>query len=186
MFYIAKKNNLLIGIKMAEIENAQGGERNIRNPDGRREVEKSVTYRNRFELAIKVMYGEFFGLPLMQLYARTVEDCEIEELANAIELLESFHGFCAKKVADALREIYYKGLIMTASFGREDSPVLYVFLPYWTFQSKKKFSGKDRKFTPQEKRVMMMQISEILLETEPDEITPYNEGIRAWWTWWND
>ena len=147
-------------------------------------MEKTITYKNRFELAVKVMYGEFFGLPLMQLYARTVEDSEIEELANAIELLEQFHCFCAKKVADALREMYYEGLIMTASFGREESPVLYVSLPYWTLQSKKKFDGERRKFTPQEKRVMTMRIFEILLETEPDEIGPHNDGIRAWWTWW--
>ena len=80
--------------------------------------------------------------------------------------------------------MYYEGLIMSASFGREESPVLYVFLPYWTSQSKKKFNGERRKFTPQEKRVMTMRIFEILLETEPNEIGPHNDGIRAWWTWW--
>jgi len=147
-------------------------------------MEKTITYKNGFELAVKVMYGEYFGLPLMQLHARTVETSEIEELASAIELLEPFHLFCAKKVADALRKMYNEGLIMTASFGREDSPVLYVSVPYWTTQRKEGLDKGARRFTPEERKAMTMRVFEILLEVEPDELGPYHKNIRAWWTCW--
>jgi len=140
-----------------------------------------ITYKNGFELAIKVMYGEDFGLPPMLLDARIEETREIEELANAIELIESYNNFRGKAVADALREMHNEGLIMSAAFGRENSPVLYVTVPYWTQQRTKSTDEEARRFTPEERKAMVRRIIAILQKVEPDELGLYYEKIRAWW-----
>ena len=140
-----------------------------------------ITYKNGFELAVKVMYAEDFGLPPMLLDARIEETKEIEELASAIELIESYNNFRGKAVADALREMHNEGLIMSAAFGRENSPVLYVTVPYWTQQRTKSTDEEERRFTPEERKAMTLRIFAILQKVEPDELGLHYEKIRAWW-----
>jgi hypothetical protein len=143
-----------------------------------------LAYKNSLELAIRVIYGDVFGLPVRLLHAKTDETIKIEELANAIELVESYNKFSGKKVADTLRKMHDEGLIMSAKFGREFSPVLYVTIPFWTNQSTKHVHDKDkRRLSPGERESMRQRIVEILQEAMPDELGGGHHGweIRAWW-----
>jgi len=140
-----------------------------------------VEYKSGIELAIKVIFGEDFGLPVRLLSAK-VETREIEELANAIELIESYNNFEGEAVANALRQMHNEGLIMEAGFGREQSPVLYITPPFWTHQRTKP-SKERRQFTEQERNAMFRRIFEILEKTNPDELDlVYGDyQVRAWW-----
>jgi len=141
-----------------------------------------IPCKNGFELAVKVIYGDLFGLPTRLLVARTEETREIEELASAIELIESYNEFRGDNVANALRKMHDEGLIMSAEFGREFSPVLYVTIPYWTTQRTKNLDEDERKFSPGERESMRQRIVEILQEAKPDELGGYHDwGVRAWW-----
>ena len=70
---------------------------------------------------------------------------------------------------------------MSAAFGRENSPVLYVAVLYWTQQRTKSVAEEARRFTPEERKTMMLRIIAILQKVEPDELGLYYEKIRAWW-----
>jgi len=141
-----------------------------------------VEYTSGMELAVKVIFGEDFGLPVRLLNATTEDTKEIEELARAIEMIESYNDFRGKEVAEALRQLHEEGLIMSARFGREQSPVLYVTIPFHTHQRTKKLSRERRQFTVQERNAMFRRILEILDMTNPTELGPVlDEEVRAWW-----
>ena len=141
-----------------------------------------VEYRNGMELALKVIYGEDFGLPTRLLNAVTEETKDIEGLASTIETIETYNDFRGKVVAEALRQLHDEGLIMGARFGREQSPVLYVSVPFWTHQRTKQFGEEKRKFTSEERGEMIQRIFWILRKTMPDELGITEDyEVRAWW-----
>ena len=133
-----------------------------------------VEYTSGMELAVKVIFGEDFGLPVRLLNATTEDTKEIEELASAIELIQEYNSFRGREVADALRELHRENLISSARFGRERSPVLYVSIPF--------HNEERRPLTVQERTAMLRRILEILEVTNPTELGPVlDEEVRAWW-----
>jgi hypothetical protein len=157
------------------------------------EVEKKLleatNSNNPYEFAIKLIYGDLFDLPIRITNAIVMAYGKegVENLINAIELIESYNNFKGKELAKVLRELHNKGLIMDLGFGREDSPVVYVKPPYWTHQASN-YQGEPedtRRITDEERKEMFKEIMEKLNELSPDEIYIKDAStfpkVRAWW-----
>ncbi len=130
--------------------------------------------------AVRVIYGDRFDRPVRLLEARTEETNKIPELAEAIRLIDSYNDFNGELVAEKLLKAHNEGLVMVASFGRENSPVLYVKPPYWTTQR----SNGERTEEPEKIDIKksLRALKTIFAEVLADEVgeTSYNE-MRFWW-----
>jgi len=136
-----------------------------------------VRARNGVELAVKVVFGEDFGLDVRMLEA--VVEGDVETLAEAIRLVKSYNNFSGDRVADALLDLHRRGSVAYAAFGRENSPVLYIGVPYWESQrSNRSISySEDRRLTEEERAWIVRDIIHTLIKTEPDEL--WAEGITS-------
>jgi len=142
-------------------------------------VSKTVT-----EFLVKLVYGEDFHMPARLLDTKVeASGSRVLELADAVEKIEAYNSFRGKALAQAIRCLHHEGAVMSVSFGREGSPVVYVSPPYWTNQASN-YNSKDpqRKYTDEERAKKYREINSTLGKLEPDELDltePY--GVRAWW-----
>jgi hypothetical protein len=149
-----------------------------------RKLLKITKSKNLKEFLVKLIFGEDFNLPIRLLETKVeAQGKEVLDLANAIELIERYNAFEGKKLAEVVRYLHHKGLIMEIKFGREDSPVVYIKPPYWTNQASNSNTKKrGRKFTKKELEDMIKQIKFALSSLNPNELSvnEFNE-VRAWW-----
>jgi len=163
--------------------------------------EIKLEYKTPHDLFVKLIYGEDFDLPIRILCAEPERTRDILGLADAIGLIKNYNDFEGRKVAATLRKLHKKGVIETAIFGREFSPVLYIYPPYWTSQKSNasdEEKKRPRRFTIEERQQMFKTIISELQKNDPDELWAedclkkrididnieelYVEcRVRAWW-----
>jgi hypothetical protein len=138
---------------------------------------------NVTEFLVKLIYGENFNLPARLLDTKIeASGPRVLELADAIEQIESYRNFRGPDLACQLQYLHYKGCIMEARFGRENSPVLYVKAPYWTHQASNGRDYVQRRYSESEYDAIKTEILKSLKRLRPDELDEAEAyGIRAWW-----
>jgi len=125
------------------------------------EICKVFEAKNLYEVAVKLIYGEEFGIPFRHLSTLVETDRHFDELIEAISLVKSYNEFEGEKVSSFLKK--YKNIIDYLAFGREGSPLILLHI-------RKGFEEKDK---------LLKEAKEELI---PDEINIDKEGyVRLWW-----
>lgn len=104
-----------------------------------------------------------------------------EEASEVAKVVSSYNEYKGKDVASAILKL--RGKVSSVEFGRENSPVLYVHIPYWTHQvaGSKEISG--RPLTESEGKANVDFVMSVLKKVKPDELgyDSSTNTIRAWW-----
>jgi lysyl-tRNA synthetase class I len=125
------------------------------------ELLKLFEAKNLYEVAVKLIYGEEFGIPFRHLSTLVETDRHFDELIEAISLVKSYNEFEGEKVSSFLKR--YKNAIDYIAFGREGSPLLLIHV-------RKGFEDKEK------------LLEEAKEELVPDEINIDKENyVRLWW-----
>src|SRR4051812_47745311 len=108
-------------------------------------------------------YGEDFGLGMRCLDFKT-EDMQVDEACEVVKVVKGYNNFNGEKVAAVIKKIATlwpsTHQQVRFSFGRESSPVLYVYFPYWKSNAEK-FENRDE---------LIKQSLDLLKKCEPDEL----------------
>ncbi len=76
------------------------------------------------EFLVKLIYGEDFFLPVRLLETKVeASGGKVLELADAVEKVQSYNNFRGRSLAEAIRCLHNRGLVMHVRFGREGSPI---------------------------------------------------------------
>lgn len=108
---------------------------------------------------------------------------EFDELAQCIRNVTQYNAYQGVVVARAFEKI--KGLVNKAAFGREGSPVLYLYLnPHEWVEAKNEWV----KYAPEVMAAQVEQVRKAFSKTEVDEFYTMDEGhndnlacVRLWW-----
>ena len=178
----------------------QGSGRKKTTAPRRREDMIKVEAKDGVELAVKVIFGDDFGLDVGLLEA-VVDTADVPALAEAVRPIR-YNYFDGSRVAEALLKLHDEGCIMRVDFGREMSPVLYIHVPYWTNQAtncSNPYRG-NRRLSEEERKGIVARVMEELSKCQPDELDALDidkeslrwvrlprsqwgetDKIRAWW-----
>lgn len=152
--------------------------------------------KNLTEVGVKLLNPELFGLPpVFQKATLHLEGKQVEEFIQAIRLV-AWNRFDGERVAEVIRRLHEKGLIMELEYAGDE---IRITPPFWTSQASN-YKGdpkKGRKLTDEERRSMFYQIKATLADANPDELDfeetfgnlyedlPDGElvhfHVRAWW-----
>jgi hypothetical protein len=151
------------------------------------------TRRDQALAFVRLGYGDEHGGEFRSLNFRT-EPLNTDIAKEAVLLVQQYNAFEGVKVAEALEQL--RGDIMYYEFGREDSPVLHVHLPYWTSQQERSCPanhcregawGDDpdpRKLDAREHAALLQRIRAAFRAAHADAIDPIMENdhvLRIWW-----
>lgn len=151
------------------------------------------TRRDQALAFVKLGYGDENGGEFHSLNFRT-EALNTDIAKEAIMLVKQYNAFEGMKVAEALEQL--RGDIMYYEFGREDSPVLYVHLAYWTSQQERSCPANhcrqgawgdktdSRKFDASEHAALLQRVRTAFQAAHADAIDPVMENdhvLRIWW-----
>lgn len=132
---------------------------------------------------IALAYGDCQSPPrgCRLLNFRTESITDYQEFCELISLIGINHNaFDCRRVIAELRPIFPK--LMGVEIGRESSPVLYAYLPYWTHQAIEWNGGGNATPIPSEGREQLKQsFLEAMERARADEISDEGYGLRAWW-----
>lgn len=114
------------------------------------------------ESIVRLGFGEMYGLADNQWFNFILRLNTPEEIRRIIPLVGQYRGLDSNDLAEAMATLMENGTIMYVEFGRENSPVIHVFMRH-----------------PEENRAKMTALLERLDANEIGEFGPY--GIRASW-----
>lgn len=132
--------------------------------------------RNWEEAFVTLGYGDVFGLPVRSLHFRT-ERMRPEIVTPLIRLVPQYNAFEGPAVADAVLLLRERGFISSVEFGREGSPVLYLYIPSWVGTDEER-----RRLDDEEIETAKTAVKQAMTELLADEIgEDVPNTIRAWW-----
>lgn len=121
------------------------------------------------------------------------EPLSTADMEHVLPLVARYNGFDSERMLDAVGQL--RGEIAYYVFGRENSPVLHVHLPYWTHQQEKncpesscdtdRSGPKDsaRRLEPGERAALRDRVQRVLTAAGATEVGPGTSDhiVRAWW-----
>lgn len=112
---------------------------------------------------------------------RTESITDYQTFCEALSLIgTSYNAFEPRRAIAELRQIFPK--LMSVEIGREYSPVIYAYRPYWTNQAIEWNCGGGGTRIPEEERELLKRrFFEAMERARADEITDEGYGLRAWW-----
>ncbi len=125
-------------------------------------------------------YGDCNGYNCRMLRFRTEPLKDIDEVKNMIYLIDNYNDFHPDVVASVVEEFIDD--VMYLEIGRESSPVIYVYIPFWTHQQiKNRDDSMGRKLTDEEREKITYRVVKALRNAKADEVFPERYWVRAWW-----
>jgi hypothetical protein len=132
---------------------------------------------------VKLAYGDSFDLPVRSLRFIT-ERIHPVPAAALIRLIEGYNEFVGDDVAAAVLRLHEEGRLMSVEFGRESSPVLYLYMAFWTNQRSNAPPGVPAERLSEsemnENRTVIMEAMRALQADEID-LRYQDTAVRAWW-----
>lgn len=145
---------------------------------------------------VRLGYGDEpqHGLEVRSLQFRT-EAVSTKELQELVRLVPSYNAFNGPAIAKGLEAL--RGKVMYWEFGREASPVLYVYLPYWLKQQEINCPDErcsegswgevanDRQLTSGELAALVTLLKTTFTTLQADEIDVDNISDHVYRIWWD-
>ncbi len=145
-------------------------------------VLKALETDDWLEAMVKMVWGDDFGLPVRSLRFLT-EKAHPLKVLRAIRLIPDFDG---EAIASAIEDLHEGGHLSSVEFGRENTPVLYLWIPAWTNQRSNWIPGDpSRKLTEEEMDISRRLVGQAMVNLGADEVDFYDPEthivLRAWW-----
>lgn len=101
------------------------------------------------------------------------------QAAQLIGLVKQYNQFEGEQVASAVLAL--KGRVAGVEFGREGSPVLYLYLPFWTYQ-REEAEGPRVRIEDAENDKLVAELRTLFVgKLKADEFSVQDRRIRIWW-----
>jgi hypothetical protein len=119
------------------------------------------------------------GCRLLNFRTESITDYQV--FCEALSIVgTSYNGFDCRRVIAELRPIFPK--LMSVEIGREGSPLIYAYPPYWTHQAIEWTGGDNGTRIPAEEREQLKKVFfEAMERANADEISDEGYALRAWW-----
>ena len=132
---------------------------------------------------VKLGYGDQFDGEFRSLNFLT-DELDTETAQAVVALIDHYNAYDGVKVAAALGR--FQGRISRYRFGRDQSPVLLISLPYWTSQREHSSdSGRGERIDAKAHAKTVDELRKVFVdELQADEfgVDPiFDRTLRVWW-----
>jgi len=137
-------------------------------------VKTSLRSREKLQQLFQLAYGDD-----LLLHFRT-NPVDTDTAMELVDIIGVYNNFDPNKVKDVMRA--FRGQVSGYEVGREYSPVIYVWLPYWTHQREYSDEHYGERIPEEElkglKRGLMVSFK-LALADEAQEVS--SSILRFWW-----
>lgn len=132
---------------------------------------------------VKLGYGDQVQAEFRSLNFLT-DELDTETAQAVVALVDQYNAYDGGKVAAALGR--FKGRIDHYRFGRDQSPVLFIALPYWTSQREHSPDGdRGERIDAKAHAKMVEELRKVFVdELQADEFSVdpiFDRTLRVWW-----
>lgn len=115
------------------------------------------------------------------LHFRTEAVTDYQEFCELLSIIgSSYNAFNCSKVVNELRVVFPK--LMSVEIGREASPVIYAYVPYWRHQAIEwQGAGSGEPIPDKERKAVATAFLDAMRQADADELTDEGHALRAWW-----
>ncbi|MBT9160757.1 MAG: hypothetical protein DDT26_02053 [Dehalococcoidia bacterium] len=114
---------------------------------------------------------------LLHFRSNTVNTATAMEL---VDIIGEYNGFDPDLVKEAMQ--CFQGQVSGYAIGREYSPAIYVWLPYWTHQRENSLLAFGEYIQEGDRERLKKEIMEAFVKLRPDEADEWAENVlRFWW-----
>lgn len=110
---------------------------------------------------------------------RTEGIVSFDEFSSLLQIAGPYNRFVPGVVEEAIRPIFPR--LMSVEIGREGSPVVYAYVPFWRHQKIGHTDGPGERIPEEERKALATEFLEAMRRASADELSGNEHRLRAWW-----